>query len=1124
MKRFLLLFVLFTTLLLSFAADNRDTKNAQRLTASEPHNTWLNVNNISTQFQNIGLGDHNESLSGPGFVFPKGSGKTVVYESGLLWGVRIGDSIHVGGSTYNSGLQPGKILAPGIAEDRNLPKNRIYRVRPDYAAADLSSEVADEGRPVSEIRNQYATDWNEWPARDGAPFDDRNGNGTYEPGIDIPGKKGADQTVWYVCNDLDTARTINLYGRIPVGMEMQVTIWAYARKGPLGNMLFKNYRLINKSTNTFDTLYVAQWVDIEVGDCCNDFGGSDTTLSLQFGYNGLPSDQMYADRVPPAVGYQFLTLPMYAAVTKWTGSPISDPVLGRYESGGQWYNWMRGLLPDGRLFADWRYPNAPTRFWLDGDPVTGVGRVDGDVTRSPGSRRMHATVGPFKLLPNQSLDVPVAAMAGFGTNNIKGVKTLRKYAHAARSNFNGILNSIPPDVTVAVSYPSSSQAALRLVVDVRQQRMQSVTATLMWQSGLSAAVVSLFDDGLHGDGAANDGVWGNTAMVSREATAYVNVATTDSAGRVLSWERMSDDLPVAGEVRLTNAQVFSDNLNNNGVVNSGENIRFGFSLSNQTAFALNDVDISPEFGEGFKSIHRVSIAAGATFSLTYNPNDSLSYFSFNAPTNGVAWIPFTIVDGLDNIWRDTVRFDVVPLPAPVQQAVVQHVAGIASGTLDVLIVDPAALRNHRYAIQGVDSIDTNRTRGLTLRDSTDGRVLLMNHTFPDPLGHNIPLTDGFKIVRGSIELAAGFKDWQVPNSPPGARRWSWADAYLGLEGFEGAIGWDSPAHYHGYQQTKSVPGESLHTTLIKLATAASGVAGNGANPYAGWSRATTTDPNMSYAYRYLRGATVAPARPEFAPFIINRTSGYAYQDYLKGVPFSAWNVDVDPPQRLAVGFLENNISSGLVDGCWWSPANGSGQDNASSNGPREWFFVFDRPYTDATPDPSLRQDILTQPLPVMWMGAVTRRGGNNFSQPPLRSGDDQFLIVARHPPTSRDIWTFNPLVVNGDGLPTAFALSQNFPNPFNAGTTIQFHVPISSTANGENLSHISLKVYDLLGREVVALVHEVKTPGRHQVQWSGRSNAGNVVATGVYFYRIEVNGVGSNKDAFTQVKKMLLLR
>ncbi len=82
-----------------------------------------------------------------GFVFPKGSGKTPIYESGLLWGAKVGTDPQprVGGSAYRSGLQSGKILSPGIAEDPNLPKNRIYRVRPDYRTCDLSSEISDEG-------------------------------------------------------------------------------------------------------------------------------------------------------------------------------------------------------------------------------------------------------------------------------------------------------------------------------------------------------------------------------------------------------------------------------------------------------------------------------------------------------------------------------------------------------------------------------------------------------------------------------------------------------------------------------------------------------------------------------------------------------------------------------------------------------------------------------------------------------------------------------------------------------------------------------------------------------------------------------------------------------------------
>jgi hypothetical protein len=182
-----------------------------------------------------------------------------------------------------------------VAEDPNLPKNRIYRVRPDYRNADLSSEVRDEGLSASEVRSQYELDWQEWPAQDGAPFKDVDGDGTYNPAVDIPGVSGADQTVWFVANDNNSTNTANLYGAQPLGVECQFTTWGYAQEGSLGNMIFKSYLLINKSTTTFDSMYIAQWVDPDVGNYTDDLVGCDTSLSLGYAYNGYITDATYGN-------------------------------------------------------------------------------------------------------------------------------------------------------------------------------------------------------------------------------------------------------------------------------------------------------------------------------------------------------------------------------------------------------------------------------------------------------------------------------------------------------------------------------------------------------------------------------------------------------------------------------------------------------------------------------------------------------------------------------------------------------------------------------------------------------------------------------------------------------------
>jgi xylan 1,4-beta-xylosidase len=89
-------------------------------------------------------------------------------------------------------------------------------------------------------------------------------------------------------------------------------------------------------------------------------------------------------------------------------------------------------------------------------------------------------------------------------------------------------------------------------------------------------------------------------------------------------------------------------------------------------------------------------------------------------------------------------------------------------------------------------------------------------------------------------------------------------------------------------------------------------------------------------------------------------------------------------------------------------------------------------------------------------------------------------------------------------VPVEFSLSQNYPNPFNPSTNIQYSVP--------RTQYVSLKVYDMLGRELRTLVSEVKPPGSYTVEWDARG-----FASGVYFYRVE-------SGTFRETKKLILLR
>ena len=101
-------------------------------------------------------------------------------------------------------------------------------------------------------------------------------------------------------------------------------------------------------------------------------------------------------------------------------------------------------------------------------------------------------------------------------------------------------------------------------------------------------------------------------------------------------------------------------------------------------------------------------------------------------------------------------------------------------------------------------------------------------------------------------------------------------------------------------------------------------------------------------------------------------------------------------------------------------------------------------------------------------------------------------------------------------LPDRFSLLQNNPNPFNPETTIGYNLPREA--------EVSLLIYDLQGHEVRCLVQGTESAGHHTVQWNGRDGNGQTVASGMYFYRLEVKANDGGKRSFVDVKKMVFMR
>jgi hypothetical protein len=93
---------------------------------------------------------------------------------------------------------------------------------------------------------------------------------------------------------------------------------------------------------------------------------------------------------------------------------------------------------------------------------------------------------------------------------------------------------------------------------------------------------------------------------------------------------------------------------------------------------------------------------------------------------------------------------------------------------------------------------------------------------------------------------------------------------------------------------------------------------------------------------------------------------------------------------------------------------------------------------------------------------------------------------------------------NRPGIPNSFGMSQNYPNPFNPATTINYQLPMKC--------HVTLKVFDVLGKEVAVLLNAYQTAGYYSLTF----NAVNF-PSGIYFLRLQT-------DSFTDTKKILLLK
>ena len=383
--------------------------------------TWIDVNHIEMVTTNLGSFGYDVLNGDPGLIYPRGGQNTVLFAGGLWIGAQVFDNdLRVALAEYSFEYIPGRIEADGSWDPSysSDPRWRTYKIE----RGDLPGSNPD---------------YDEWPVDDGAPVD---GNGD-------PRHLG-DQTLWSVYHDADPNAHWNDAGHTdPLGVEVQQSTYGFGAPGTPSEIVFVEWKIINKGTEDWHDAYISAWMDPDLGRSTDDYVGCDPERSVGFCYNATNDDDQYGAS-PPAIGLRLVQGPIVPSpgdvayvdgveIPGYRNLPMT--AFTKYINGTdpnratETYNYMQGLERDGSPVID-PITGEITTFAVSGDPLTGEGWVD----TNPADRRMMISSGPFDLRVGESQIVAVALVTGQGNDRLDSVRQMRLRAGRTVEIFRGI--------------------------------------------------------------------------------------------------------------------------------------------------------------------------------------------------------------------------------------------------------------------------------------------------------------------------------------------------------------------------------------------------------------------------------------------------------------------------------------------------------------------------------------------------------------------------------------------------------------------------------------------------------------------------------------------------------------
>jgi hypothetical protein len=439
-------------------------------------------NNINTVFRTDGIFNYDKvtfTSYQAGLIWPVTSPQrlTAIFSSGLWIGAKVGAQreLRLAASFFNTHYSPGNIPVIGQVPPSTVCSDPSWR---GYYVQLTDPALLNGGtRYKSAGGRQYTFNydsWAAWPVLKGAPYVEVNGIPGYQPSWngDRPGigngmSARPDELSFFMfmdytnCTNDQHLSEISLPGgTLPIGVEIQQINFMF-NCFPLRDMYFVKYRIINKSSLIWDSTYITNVNDPDIGESFDDAAGCDSTRNLGYHYNFGNNDPQFGNN-PPAIGNRILQSPLKLTLNnndtaklpydtlvgyKLTGMSgfysflgqnppcVSDP-----DNSFEAYNFMRGKDGCGNNIINW-FTNQTTTYMYSGNSCSRTGWID-SFSRD---KRSISNMGPVTMNSGDTQIVVLSYMiTRDGGNNLQNVCALQSISDSAlKYYYNDFRTCIP---------------------------------------------------------------------------------------------------------------------------------------------------------------------------------------------------------------------------------------------------------------------------------------------------------------------------------------------------------------------------------------------------------------------------------------------------------------------------------------------------------------------------------------------------------------------------------------------------------------------------------------------------------------------------------------------------------